>query len=180
MFTVEGDAQVSSRATLVQEQLRLLGIKTDFDLVETVAYRQQNADGAWGDFQSGNATMPTDDPSLGMGFYHRCSSLRNYETPQGGCDTTSEDLLDQTLSLLDQSARKKVSDELQLYLMNQYKQFPVYWEQEAVSFWPEVRGYFHFPGPSGPHTTWEQMWNDPSHKDDTGFSGVTSGPPGGI
>ena len=64
--------------------------------------------------------------------------------------------------------------------MNKYVVFPIYWEQEAVAFWPEVRGYFHYPGPSGPHVTWEQLWYDPAHKDDTGFSGQTSGAPGGI
>ena len=180
VFTVEGDAQVSARATLVQEQFRLMGIKTDFDLVETVAYRQQNADGTWGDFQSGNATMPSADPALGMGYHHRCASPRNYQTPQGPCDQISEDLLDTLTATLDFDARKAASTELQLYLMNQYVKFPLYWEQEAVAFWPEVRGYFHYPGPSGPHVTWEQLWLDESHRDDSGFSGQTSGPPGGI
>ena len=179
-FTVEGDAQVSSRATLVQEQLRLLGIKVDFDLVETVAYRQANNEGRWGELQSGNATMPTDDVSLGMGYYHRCSSDRNYITPQTECDEVLEDLLDQSLAIIDPVKRKELSDKIQLYIMNKYVIFPIYWEQEAVAFWPEVRGYFHYPGPSGPHVTWEQLWYDPAHKGDTGFSGQTSGAPGGI
>ncbi|MCH7746222.1 MAG: ABC transporter substrate-binding protein, partial [Chloroflexi bacterium] len=37
-FTVEADEQVQARATFIQEQLRLLGVKTDFDLIETVAF----------------------------------------------------------------------------------------------------------------------------------------------
>ncbi len=41
-FTVESNEQVQARATSFrnscQEQLRLLGVQTDFDLVETVAY----------------------------------------------------------------------------------------------------------------------------------------------
>jgi ABC-type transport system substrate-binding protein len=67
LFTVESDAQVVARATFVQEQLRLLGIKTDFDLVETVAYRHQEQNGLWGDFLPRNATMNNDDPSIGLG-----------------------------------------------------------------------------------------------------------------
>ena len=88
--------------------------------------------------------------------------------------------MDQSLAVIDPVKRKEISDEIQLYIMNKYVIFPIYWEQEAVAFWPEVRGYFHYPGPSGPHVTWEQLWYDPAHKDDTGFSGQTSGAPGGI
>ena len=179
-FTVEGDAQVSSRATLIQEQLRLVGMKVDFDMVETVAYRQANNEGRWGELQSGNATMPIDDPALGMGHYYACASERNYITPQTECDQALEDMLKEALIVTDPVERKKVSDKIQLYVMKQYHTFPVYWEQEAVAFWPEVRGYFHYPGPSGPHITWEQLWYDPAHKGDTGNSGQTRGAPGGI
>ena len=179
LFTVESDAQVVARATFVQEQLRLLGIKTDFDQVETVAYREQEAKGTWGDFLPGNATMPTDDPALGMGHYFRCDSVGNNLTPGTDCDAEMESLLDQALSEGDAAKRKDVSDQIQLKAMREYWKYPLYWEQEAVTFWPEVRGYFHHPQPSGAHTQYEQMWINPAHKDDRGNSGQTTGVPGG-
>jgi peptide/nickel transport system substrate-binding protein len=179
-FTVEADEQVQARATFIQEQLRLVGIKTDFDIVETVAYRDQTAGGEWGDILPRNDTMPADDPALGMGFYHRCISPNNHWTPQTPCDDKAEGLLDQAASTVDPGQRKSISDELQLYIMEQYWKFPLYWEQEAVAFWPEVGGYYHHPQPSGAFVRWEQLWIDPSHKDDRGKSGQTSGVPGGI
>ncbi len=180
LFTVEADEQVQARGIFVQEQLRLLGIKTDFDLVETVAYRDQEDSGTWGDIKPGNTTMPADDPALGMGFYHRCVSSNNFSTPGTPCDAKSEGLLDQLASTVDQGQRKALSDELQVYLMGLYVKFPLYWEQEAVAFWPDVRGYAHHPQPSGAFVRWEQLWLDPAHKDDTGFSGQTEGVPGGL
>jgi ABC-type transport system substrate-binding protein len=179
-FTVESDEQVVARATFIQEQLRLLGVNTDFDLVETVAYREQETTGTWGEIKPGNTTMPADDPFLGMAFYFGCASSRNFSTPGTPCDETSETLLAQLASTVDQAARKAISDELQLYLMGRYVKFPLYWEQEAVAFWPDVRGYYHHPQPSGAFVRWEQLWLDPSHKNDRGFSGQTGGVPGGI
>ena len=179
-FTVESDEQVQARAIFFQEQLRLLGIQTDFDLVETVAYRQQTADGSWGDILPRNDTMPADDPALGMGYYFRCASPNNHWTPGLACDETAEALLDQAATTIDPAERKAISDQLQLYAMEQYWRFPLYWEQEAVAFWPEVRGYAHHPQPSGSFVRWEQLWIDPSHAGDTGFSGQTSGVPGGL
>ena len=179
-FTVEADEQVQQRATFIQEQLRLVGIKTDFDIVETVAYRDLTAGGEWGDILPRNDTMPADDPALGMGFYFRCISPSNHWTPQTPCHDKAEGLLDQAASTVDPTQRKAISDELQLYIMEQYWKFPLYWEQEAVAFWPEVRGYYHHPQPSGAFVRWEQLWIDPAHRDDTGKSGQTSGVPGGI
>ena len=179
-FTVEADEQVQARATFIQEQLRLLGVETDFDLVETVAYRDQEDSGTWGDIKPGNTTMPADDPALGMGFYFRCASSNNFSTPGTECDATSEGLLDQVASTVDPAQRKAISDELQLYLMGKYVKFPLYWEQEAVAFWPDVRGYYHHPQPSGAFVRWEQLWLDPDHEDDSGFQGQTSGLPGGL
>jgi len=43
-----------------------------------------------------------------------------------------------------------------------------------------VRGYYHHPQPSGSFVRWEQLWIDPSHENDSGFSGQTSGVPGGV
>ncbi len=179
-FTVESDEQVQARATFFQEQLRLLGVQTDFDLVETVAYRKQTSEGSWGDILPRNDTMPADDPALGMGYYFRCVSSNNHWTPGTDCDQRAEALLDSVATTVDAAARKALSDELQLYAMEQYWKFPLYWEQEAVAFWPEVRGYYHHPQPSGSFVRWEQLWIDESHKDDSGFSGQTSGVPGGV
>ena len=179
-FTVEADAQVQARATFFQEQLRLLGVQTDFDLVETVAYRKQTSEGSWGDILPRNDTMPSDDPALGMGHYFRCASPNNHWTPGLDCDERAEALLDQASTTVDQAQRKAISDELQLYAMEQYWKFPLYWEQEAVAFWPEVRGYFHHPQPSSSFLRWEHLWIDPAHADDSDKAGQTSGVPGGI
>jgi ABC-type transport system substrate-binding protein len=181
LFTVESDEQVQARATFVQEQLRLLGIKTDFDSVETVAYRNQEQNGLWGDFLPRNSTMSADDPSAGMGGqYLRCESTENRWTPGTECDEHLEGLLDQVDAEIDFEKRKALSDEIQLYAMSIYMRFPIYWEQEAVAFWPEVRGYSHFPTPYGSWLKYQSMWVDPAHKEDKGFSGQTTGLPGGL
>ena len=180
LFTVESDAQVQARSTFLQEQLRLVGIKTDFDSVETIAYRQQEQTGTWGALKPGNSTVTADDPNAGVASYLRCDSSSNYWTPNGPCDLEIVALLDQAQTELDFTARKALSDEMQLQAMKLYGSFPVYWEQEAVSFWPEVRGYAHFPAPNGSFLKFMHLWIDPAHKDDTGNKGQTTGVPGGI
>lgn len=182
LFTVESDAQVTARATFVQEQLRLLDIKTEFDQVETVAFRHQEQNGLWGDFLPRNDTMAADDPSSGLGAYLRCSSVDNRVTPPDdqNCSAELQALLDQVDGTVDQAARKQLSDEIQLMAMREYYRFPIYWEQEAVAFWPEVRGYSHFPTPYGSWMKYQSIWIDESHKDDSGFRGQTTGLPGGI
>ena len=180
LFTVESDAQVQARSTFLQEQLRLVGIQTDFDSVETIAYRQQEQSGTWGVFKPGNSTVTADDPNAGMASFLRCDSSGNHWTPNGPCDEEIVALLDQAQTELDFSARKALSDEIQLRTMKSYSSFPVYWEQEAVSFWPEVRGYAHYPAPNGAFLKFMHLWIDPSHKDDTGNSGQTTGVPGGV
>jgi ABC-type transport system substrate-binding protein len=184
LFTVESDAQVQARATFIQEQLRLLGINTESDLVETVAYRTQTTDGTWGDLLPRNDTMPADDPFLGMGHYFNSNSLSNNHWipvtgPVDALQKKADDLLIQVAATVDPVERKAISDELQLLAMENYWKFPIYWEQEAAAFWPEVRGYTHHPQPSGAHSRWEQVWIDPAHKDDRGFKGQTTGVPGG-
>ena len=91
---LESDEQVQARATSFgnncQEQLRLLGVQTDFDLVETVAYRKQASDGSWSDILPRNDTKPADDPALGMGYYFRCVSALNHWTPGTDCDQKAE------------------------------------------------------------------------------------------
>ena len=180
LFTVESDAQVQARSTFLQEQLRLVGIKTDFDSVETIAYRQQEQSGTWGVFKPGNSTVTADDPNAGMASFLRCDASGNHWTPNGPCDEEIVALLDQAQTELDFTARKALSDEIQLQAMKLYGSFPVYWEQEAVSFWPEVRGYAHYPAPNGAFLKFMHLWIDPAHKDDTGNSGQTTGVPGGV
>ena len=179
-FTVESDEQVQARATFIQGHLDQLGVKTDFDTVETTAYRGQTAQGSWGDILPRNDTMPADDRALGMGYYFRCSSIQNHWTPVGDCDTAMEDLLDQAATATDLAARLDISNQIQLLGMDLYWKFPLYWEQEAVTFWPEVRSYAHHPHPSGSFRRYEQVWIDQSHAGDTGNSGQVTGPPGGI
>ncbi len=179
-FTVESDAQVQARSTFLQEQLRLVGIKTDFDLVETIAYREQEQSGTWGDLKPGNSTVTADDPNAGVAAFLRCDSAGNYWTPNGPCDQSIVDLLDQAQTELDHSARLDLAHKVELAAMNQYSSFPVYWEQEAVSFWPEVRGYAHFPAPNGSFLKFMHLWIDPAHKDDSDNAGQISGVPGGV
>jgi peptide/nickel transport system substrate-binding protein len=101
VMTVESDEQVQARATFIKEQLRLIGVKTDFDLVETVAWREKAAQGTWGDILPRNDTMPSADPALGMGFYFRCNSANNHWGPGTECDPKSEGLLDQLVASTD-------------------------------------------------------------------------------
>ena len=181
LFTVESDAQVVGRATFVQEQLRLLGIKTDFDLLETIALRTQEQGGTWGDIMPSNATMAADDPSAGLGGYHRCNSSDNMtHFPDQPCDPKLEALFDQIDGTTDFADRKKLSDEAQAYIMSQYWKLPLYWEQEAVAFWPEVGGYAHFPAPFGSFVKYQHLWINESKRDDKGHKGQMSGLPGGF
>jgi peptide/nickel transport system substrate-binding protein len=186
LFTVENDAQVVARSTFLQEQLRLLGIQTEFDLVENIAYDNMQFEGTWGDFNPGNATMPQDDPFLGMGaYFHSDNRGGNLWQPAPAASFVPlqeqiDDLLAQTAATVDPVERKAISQELELLIMKNYIRFSVYWEQEAVAFWPEVRGYVHFPQPHSTHIRFEQVWIDPAHANDTGFSGQTTGLPGGL
>ena len=179
LFTVESDAQVTARATFLQEQLRLLGVKTDFDQVETIAYREQENKGIWGDLKPGNSTVAADDPNAGVSSFLRCDSTGNDWTPNGPCDLDIVALLDQSQVELDVDKRRDLAHQIELAAMKQYSSFPVYWEQEAAAFWPEVRGYAHFPAPFGSYRKFMHMWIDPAHKDDTGNAGQTLGVPGG-
>jgi ABC-type transport system substrate-binding protein len=180
-FTVESDAQVQARATFLQEQLRLVGIQTDFDLVETIAYREQEASGTWGELKPGNDTVTADDPNAGVAAYLRCDSQGNdWTPPNDNCDQAIVTLLDQAQTELDPAKRLDLAHQIELAAMNQYSSFPVYWEQEAVSFWPEVNGYSHFPAPNGSFLKFMHLWIDPADKDNTGNSGQMAGVPGGI
>ena len=180
VLTVESDQQRVVRATYMQEQLRLLGIKTDFDVIETIAYRKSRQAGDWGDFMgSTGGVAGVDDPFLGLGHYHRCASLYNFQTPGTNCNDSVEAKFEELGGLTAFEDRKKLGQEIQIELMNLYWNFPMFWEQEGVAFWPEVRGYVHFPGPTSSHLRWAHMWIDPNHYNDSGFSGQTQGVPGG-
>ena len=178
-FTVESDAQVQARSTFLQEQLRLIGIKTDFDLVETIAYREQEASGTWGDLKPGNSTVTADDPNAGVAGFLRCDSSGNYWTPNGPCDESIVSLLDQAQTELDPAKRLDLAHQIELAAMKQYSSFPVYWEQEAVSFWPEVNGYSHFPAPNGSFLKFMHLWIDEADRDNSNNAGQISGVPGG-
>ena len=113
LFTVESDAQVEKRAIFMQEQLRLLGIQTDFDKVETVAYRQQTSSGTWGDLLPRNDTMRADDPFVGMGQYFSSQSLSNNHwcpCPQmDAVQTKADELLEKASITTDPAERKAIS-----------------------------------------------------------------------
>ncbi len=180
LFTVESDAQVQARATFLQEQLRLIGVKTDFDLVETIAYRTLESQGTWGEFKPGNSTVTADDPNAGVAGFLRCDSSGNHWTPPAtNCDESIVALLDEAQTELDPAKRLDLAHQIDLAAMKAYSSFPVYWEQEAVSFWPEVNGYSHFPAPNGSFLKFMHLWIDPADKDNTGNSGQISGVPGG-
>lgn len=179
ILSVESEGQGVNRSTFMQEQLRLLGIKTDFDQMESVTYYQQQVDGTWGDFMVTTSNLEYDDPA-GLGISLRCTAVRNLWTPGTECDPKMEALLDQVDGTLDPVERKRISDEIQLYNMEQYWKMDVYWETEAVAFWPEVRGYFHYPKSNWYFHRWSHAWIDPAHQDDKGFRGQTTGVPGGI
>jgi len=181
VLTVESDQQGVGRATFAQEQLRLLGIKTDFDVVERAAFRKQTQTGGWGDFLSIRGGVGgVDDPFVGLGQYYSCPSLYNFNSPGTACDVTVEAMFAELSGIIDSAARKELGDEIQMQVMGQYWTTPYLWEQEAVAFWPEARGYVHFPTSTGSFRKYYHMWIDPDHKDNKGLRGQTSGVPGGI
>ena len=181
ILTVESDNQRVSRATFIQEQLRLMGIKTDFDLVETVAYRKQSQTGKWGDILGTTGGVSgVDDPFVGLNYYYGCDSFYNFQTPGTECDSEVEGWFDELSRTIDPPARKALGDKIQLRVMAQHWTIPYFWEQEQVSFWPEVRGYVHFPSSSAnAYRRFWHLWIDPAHMDDRGNKGQTQGVPGG-
>jgi ABC-type transport system substrate-binding protein len=91
-----------------------------------------------------------------------------------------EGLFEKLSATTDREARKKIGDQIQLRVMSQYWTIPFLWEQEAVAFWPEVRGYVHYPvsNANGYRRYWH-IWIDPAHRDDSGHRGQVTGVPGG-
>ena len=81
----------------------------------------------------------------------------------------------------DPANRLALAHEIELAAMGTIQRsFPLYWEQEAAAFWPEVRGYVHPPHRRGSFLKFMHLWIDPAYKDDTGYAGQVSGVPGGI
>ncbi len=123
--------------------------------------------------------LRADDPNAGVARYLACDSYGKEQNPEL-CTPDMIALLDQAQVELDPDKRLALAHEIELAAMKQYSSFPIYWEQEAVAFWPEVRGYVHHPSPTGSFLKFMHMWIDPAHRDDTGYSGQTSGIPGGM
>ena len=167
-------------AALLQAQLRLLGVKTDFDTPRDWRRPPLPVDYSWDDFRLTNTTVTADDPNAGVAAYLRCDSYFNYWTPDGPCDENIVALLDQAQVESDATKRLALAHQIELAAMQQYSSFPVYWEQEAAAFWPEVRGYVHFPARFGSFSKFMHLWIDPARKNDTGYAGQTRGVPGGF
>ena len=181
-YTNESDEQAQLRAKFIIGELRLLGLKIDEDIVQSSTRNQQYLDGSWKDLTSRNDTMGADDPSVGLGQYWKCASTRNhayFPDRADQCPQKVQDLFDQVDITADRAQRQALADDLQLAIMEDYTKIPIYWEQEAVAFWPWVEGYVHFPAPQG-YTQFDQIWRNDAKKDEGGHSGQTSGWPGGI
>ncbi len=123
--------------------------------------------------------LRADDPNAGVARYLACDSYGKELNPEL-CTPDIVALLDQARIELDPAKRLALAHEIELATMKQYSSFPIYWELEAVAFWPEVRGYVHFPSPSGSFLKFMHMWIDPAHINDTGYAGQTAGVPGGM
>ena len=106
--------------------------------------------------------------------------MDNFQTPGTECDAETEGWFDELSRTIDPPARKVLGDKIQLRVMSQHWTIPYFWEQEQVSFWPEVRGYVHFPSSSAnAYRRFWHLWIDPAHLNDKMNSGQTTGVPGG-
>ena len=185
LIFVVSDSGAENLATILQEQLRLLGIKTEFDRLRIVlpGYEPYQFKADFDVRHSYQSGILADDPNLGMGQYLRCDSRYNLVTLNRrgtrGCNHEINDLLGQAQVEGDPATRLELSHQIELAAMREYVSFPTFWEQEAAAFWPEVRGYVHFPSSSGSHLKWMHVWIDEDRRDDTGNSGQTAGVPGG-
>ncbi len=179
LLSVGAHRNIQERAIFVQEQLLLLGIKTELNVVQTAALRKQQATSGWGDFMHLVLTAPTDDPDHRVSTFPGCDSWSNSWTPSL-CNEDIVALLEQVRNESDDQERLQLAHQVELARMSHYNQFPLYWEMEAAAFWPEVRGYTHFPEPAGSFLKFMHMWINPNRKNDTGYAGQTSGVPGGF
>ena len=177
-FMVLSDKEVQTTADFFMEQLRMLGVKSDLDY-PCLIYRTC-PQSPFADFQIHYGYHPTDDPIAGAAMYLHCESPYNFWTPLGPCDESLDALADQVLVEGNPVKRLALTHQLELAGMRRYSPFPLFWEQQAAAFWPEVRGYIHFPNRVGSYLKFMHMWIDPAHGDDTGNAGQTHGVPGGI
>ena len=157
--------------------MRLLGIKIEIVVVEPTSLRERQASSNWGGLMQLIMTVPTDDPDYRMSTFPGCDSWSNSWTPSL-CNEEIVALLEQIRNESDNNERLQLAHQVELARMSQYNQFPLYWEMEAAAFWPEIRGYTHFPAPDGSFLKFMYMWIDPAHKDDNYNAGQTSGVPG--
>ena len=162
-----------ARTIFLQKQLQLLGINTDAGLCN---YFRCEYDP---DFELIPRSSWADDPNAGVERLLACDSYGKERNPEL-CTPDIIALLDRAQVETDPAKRLALAHEIELAAMKQYSSFPIYWEQEAAAFWPEVRGYVHFPSPSGSFLKFMHMWIDSAHMNDTGYTGQTTGVPGGI
>ena len=174
LITVESWETARIHALQLMEQLRLLGIKTDFD-PPSRCYTPR-CEWRWGHFLSTFSTVPADDPTEGVATFLDCNSPYNFwkldsRKTSRHCDAELQELLAMAETETDHEKRLQMAHMIELAAMRQYSSLPIYWEQEAAAFWPEVRGYVHFPSPSGSFLKFMHMWIDPKHAGDTGNAG---------
>ena len=176
-ITADSHVEAVGIVPFLQDQLELLGIKAELEEWVRLWHHQDNW--RWAHFMPTFSTVFADDPNAGVAMYLRCDSFSNFWYPDGPCDESIEALLDRAQVELDPAKRLALAHEIELAAMKQYSSFPIYWEQEAAAFWPEVRGYVHFPSPSGSFLKFMHMWIDPAYVNDSGYAGQTTGVPGG-
>ena len=173
---VQSDRKHEVIGAHLQNQLGLLGIQTD--LCIDIGVRPHPRSSCH--LELFGASIPADDPNAGVETYLNCDSITEEWTPYVPCDSSITHLLDQARVELDAAKRLALAHEIELALMKQYQQVPILWWQEGAAFWPEVRGYVHFPHRRGSFLKFMHLWIDPAHADDTGYAGQVSGVPGGI
>ena len=172
---IEHDRKHEVIAAHLADQLSVLGIKTDFCIDIGVRPHPRSLC----HLELFEASIPADDPNAGVEIYLNCESITEEWIPYVPCDSGITHLLEQARTARDTERRLALSDDIELTLMKEYQQVPILWWQEGAAFWPEVRGYVHFPHRRGSFLKFMHLWIDPAHKDDTGFSGQTTGVPGG-
>ena len=173
-----------NRATFIQEQLRLLVVQTEFDLVETVAYRHQTTSSTWGDLLTLNDTMSADDPFIGMAHYMQSGSMsNNHWVPATEIDAIqhqADDLLAQVAAAVDPVKRKAISDELQLLAMEQYWRFPYTGSRKRQPSGPKSGDTSISLNLAGLTSALSTCGFTRPTRNDRGFKGQTTGVPGGL
>ena len=161
-------------------QLQLLGIKVEHPLLELIPCRPGNGcDPIKFDIWLESSTFRPGDSDAALLQFLRCDSQWDSET-FGLCGDNIVTFLEQAQNTKDPKIRRDLIHRSELALMSKYNRIPIFWRQEAAAFWPEVRGYVHFPYRAGSFQKFMHMWIDPAHADDTGNAGQTTGVPGGL